>query len=117
MTPADFRRLALKLPDAVEGGHMGHPDFRIGKKIFATLGYPNDEWAMVKLTPEQQEALVTEHPKMFAPVGGKWGLRGATHVILGAAKAKEVSLALAAARQNLLDAAAKPKSTPARKRK
>src|SRR5262245_47259746 len=41
MTPADFRRLALGLPEASEVGHMGHPDFRVGGKIFATLGYPD----------------------------------------------------------------------------
>jgi hypothetical protein len=28
---------------------MGHPDFRVGGKIFATLGYPQVGWAMIKL--------------------------------------------------------------------
>ena len=57
MTPDSFRRLALTMPEAVEAGHMGHPDFRVGGRIFATLGHPDEDWAMVKLTPEQQEAL------------------------------------------------------------
>ena len=35
---------------------MGHPDFRVKAKIFATLGYPDAGFGMVKLTPEQQEA-------------------------------------------------------------
>ena len=55
MTPAQFRALALGLPGASEGAHMGHSDFRVGGKIFASLGYPDAEWAMVKLTPEMQE--------------------------------------------------------------
>jgi len=37
MTASGFRRLALALPEAVEGSHFGNPDFRIGGKIFATL--------------------------------------------------------------------------------
>ena len=37
MTGADFRRIALSMPEAVEGAHFGNPDFRVGGKIFATL--------------------------------------------------------------------------------
>ena len=46
MTSSRFRRIALALPDAVEGSHQGHADFRVGKRIFATLGYPDQsgEW-------------------------------------------------------------------------
>ena len=62
MTPDTFRRLARTMPEAIEVGHMGHPDFRVGGKIFATLGYPEDGWAMVKSTPEQQEAFVATEP-------------------------------------------------------
>ena len=58
MTADDFRRLALELPGASEMSHMGHPDFRLGGKIFATLGYPDASWGMVKLTPEQQAAWI-----------------------------------------------------------
>jgi hypothetical protein len=42
MTAEAFRRLALSMPEAREVGHMGHPDFRVGGKIFATLGYEPD---------------------------------------------------------------------------
>jgi len=45
MTAAEFRRIALRLPEAIEASHGGHPDFRVGGKIFATLGYPNAEYA------------------------------------------------------------------------
>jgi hypothetical protein len=53
-TPADFRRIALSLPETEERKHMNHPDFRVAGKIFATLGYPDKTRAMVKLPPEQQ---------------------------------------------------------------
>ena len=55
MNADDFRRLALRFPETSEQSHMGHPDFRVGGKIFATLG-PKEEWGMAKLTPEQQAA-------------------------------------------------------------
>ncbi len=50
MKPNDFRGLALSFPESEERSHMEHPDFRVAGKIFATLGYPEDGWAMVKLT-------------------------------------------------------------------
>ncbi len=40
MSTSRFRRVALALPGALEGSHQGHADFRLGKRIFATLGYP-----------------------------------------------------------------------------
>lgn len=101
MTPAGFRRLALGMPEACEVGHMGHPDFRVGGKIFATLGYPGAGWGMVKLTPEQQEAFVSAEPAVFVPVQGGWGRRGATSVRLGPARAKSLRLALATAWRNV----------------
>jgi hypothetical protein len=71
MTPNQFRRIALSLPDAVEGAHMGHADFRVGGKVFATLGYPDRSFGMVQLTPEQQAMLVATTPG-FKPVPGGW---------------------------------------------
>lgn len=100
MTPESFRQLALGLPETSEAGHMGHPDFRVGGKIFATLGYPDDKWGMVKLTPGQQEAIVAADPAAFAPVKGGWGRRGATNVRLGKAKRASVRTALMAAWRN-----------------
>ena len=49
MTAQEFRRLALSLPQVAESAHMGHPDFRVKNRIFATLGYPGRGWAMIKL--------------------------------------------------------------------
>jgi len=101
MTAEAFRRLALSLPEATEGSHMGHPDFRVGGKIFATLAAPDPSFAMVKLTPDQQEALVSAEPAVFVPVKGGWGLKGATNVRLRPAKTKSVRVALATAWRNV----------------
>ena len=97
MTAAAFRRLALSLPDAIEAAHMDHPDFRVRNRIFATLGYPESGWAMVKVTPNQQKLLVREDPDAFVAVQGGWGKRGATNVRLSAATTPLVRRALAAA--------------------
>lgn len=97
MTSQDFRRMALSLPETSEQSHMEHPDFRVGGKIFATLGYPRDGWAMVKLTPEQQDTFMKGRPKVFVPVKGGWGRRGATNVILRAATKTTLRPALVAA--------------------
>ena len=82
MTAADFRRLALKFPDTSESAHMNHPDFRVGGKIFATLGYPNKDHGMVIVPPEEQTRLIKTYPKVFAPAKGAWGKRGSTTVWL-----------------------------------
>jgi hypothetical protein len=54
MTAGDFRKLALSFPEAIESAHMRHPDFRVRGKIFATLGYPGKDWAVLKLTPDEE---------------------------------------------------------------
>jgi hypothetical protein len=104
MTPSAFRKLALSLGGVTESAHGGHPDFRAGGKVFATLGYPGAEWAMVKLTPEQQQILVDAEPLMFMPVKGTWGLRGATNIKLAAADQRTVRSALTMASRNVTEA-------------
>jgi len=101
MTPEGFRKLALVLPEAEESAHMGHPDFRVRGKIFATLGAPDASFGMVTLTPEQQEGFVDKWPKVFVPVKGGWGLRGATNVRLGAATPAALRPALEVAWRNV----------------
>jgi hypothetical protein len=99
MTADDFRDLALSLPEAAESAHMGHPDFRVRGKIFATLG-PDEEWGMVKLSPEQQRVFVRTEPDVFQPVKGAWGRRGCTHVRFEKATEPAVRQALIAAWRN-----------------
>jgi hypothetical protein len=97
MTIEEFRKLALSLPEASEMSHMDHPDFRVRNKIFATLDYPERGWGMVKVTLNQQKVLVREDPEAYVPVKGGWGKRGATVVLLRAAKKATVLKALTAA--------------------
>ena len=94
MSPADFRQLALSLPEATEAAHMNHPDFRVGGKIFATLPDPEQWVAVLMLSPEQQKQLIDEEPEVFAPVKGGWGERGATEVQLEIATRETVAAAL-----------------------
>ena len=80
---------------------MNHPDFRVAGKIFASLGVPDENWGMVKLTPEQQGTFIEKAPEIFKPCSGAWGRQGATNVYLTAAKATIVRTALDAAAKNV----------------
>jgi hypothetical protein len=101
MTAARFRKTALSLTEAVEGAHQGHADFRVGKRVFATLGYPDEKWGMVKLTPEQQSMLVEAEPEMFRPVPGGWGKHGSTNVRLSKVDSQTLRSALTLAWRNV----------------
>jgi hypothetical protein len=100
MSPEDYRCLALALPEAKEGAHMNHPDFRVRGKIFATL-WPAENIGVLKLTLAQQKLLTEREPAIFAPVPGGWGRRGATTVDLKHAKEAAVRSALLAAWRNI----------------
>jgi hypothetical protein len=99
MTPDDFRSLALSFPEATEAAHMGHPDFRVRGKIFATLG-PDGDWGMVKLTPDDQALFLRAEPTVYHPASGAWGRRGATIVQLRDADEASLRQALRAAWRN-----------------
>ncbi|HUS35901.1 MAG TPA: MmcQ/YjbR family DNA-binding protein [Verrucomicrobiae bacterium] len=101
MTAQKFRELALKIPGAIEAEHMGHPDFRINQRIFATVGYPDESRAMVKLTPAQQKEAIKGAPEVFEPCSGAWGRAGSTSVHLAAARAPLLRAALKTAAANL----------------
>lgn len=94
MTSEEFRELALSFPDATEDEHMGHPDFRVRGKIFATLGPPPHDWGGLKLTPPQQKSLVRADRGAFEPFPGAWGARGFTRVRLETADENAVRQAL-----------------------
>ena len=100
VTVATFRRIALSLPEATEGAHMGHPDFRVRNKIFASLGTPEQGWGTIKLTPEQQEVLLEAEPGAFKPAAGAWGRRGWTQARLAALDAATLRSALGMAWRN-----------------
>jgi hypothetical protein len=113
VTADEFREIALSLKGATEGEHMRHPDFRAHGRIFATLGYPNAEFGMVKLAPADQKQLVEAHPQAFTPVKGAWGLQGSTSVTLAAAQRDVVAQALDLAWQESAVAPAKKASKEA----
>ena len=115
MTENRFRRIALALAGAIEGAHMGHPDFRVNGRIFATL-HGNRKTGMVNLTPEQQQEFVRTAPAMFAPESGAWGRQGCTRVTLSAANEETLGEAMTLAWQNTARAAASKRAKRRRQR-
>lgn len=101
MAPDSFRRLALRLPEASEGSHLGTTDFRVRGKIFATLGGGVKDRAVVKLTATQQELFLHVGAQVFAPVSGAWGGKGWTWLHLRDAEEALVRDALLAAWRNV----------------
>lgn len=98
MTPAAFRRLALALPDTVEGAHHDHPDFRAHGRVIASL-HPDGERAMLRVPVPVQQRLVAADAEVFAPANGSWGRAGCTMVRLAAADVAAVRDALTEAWQ------------------
>lgn len=80
---------------------MGHPDFRVGNKIFASLGEPDEGWGMVRLTPEQQAHVMAVEPGAFSPAPGAWGQKGYTRVRLAAVERGTLECALVMAWLNV----------------
>ena len=109
ITTAEFRRMALSFPDTLEGSHMGHTDFRVGGKIFATL--PKEGYGMVKLSPIDQAHYVDPETEAFMPAAGAWGRQGCTLVQLRLVSKDAIKTALEKAWRNT---APKPKSKPRR---
>jgi hypothetical protein len=99
-TSKDFRSIALGMSGSSEGAHMDHPDFRANGRIFATL-HADDQFGMVKLTPEQQRRFVREHPGAFSPENGAWGRQGCTRVRLDAVDGETLGEAMTLAWQNV----------------
>jgi hypothetical protein len=82
LAASDFRRIALSLPEAIEGSHFGQADFRVGGKIFATLAVEAEGYGVLLLAADQQAGMVEDEPEIFSPVSGGWGRNGATRVRL-----------------------------------
>jgi hypothetical protein len=97
VTEKDFRRIALSMTETTEGSHFGHADFRVGGKIFATLGLIDEGYGVLLLTPEQQAGMVEDEPKIFSPVPGGWGRKGSTRVLLSKVPRDILDAALRAA--------------------
>jgi hypothetical protein len=112
-----FRKLALSLEGAIESAHMGHPDFRLNNRIFATLSYQDKGFGVLKLTVEQQEAFIADQPHIFSPVQGGWGRMGMTFIHLNQADESIMVGALKTAYNNLKEKQSQkksPKKSPAK---
>ena len=88
--------LALSFPEAVEKEHWGHPSYRVGERIYATL-WPDERRMVLKLSFGDQSALCAMDPQAFSPVSGGWGAKGWTNVALDHIEADDLEEALATA--------------------
>jgi hypothetical protein len=116
MTPNDFRKIALRMQDAIEGEHMAHPDFRVNGRIFATL-HPDGKQGMVKMTPDQQRDFMHLQPATFTPASGAWGRQGCTMVQLSAVDEETLGEAMTLAWQAATAAKVKSQKSKGQTRK
>jgi hypothetical protein len=101
MTPDDFRRIALSMPEAKEVYRWGHSEFRVERRMFASLGGPADTVATLNLTPEQQSVFMQAAPTAFVSVPGGWGRLGSTNVLLAFVENTMLESAVEAAWRNV----------------
>jgi len=99
MRERDFRRIALAMEGSLEGARMGHSDFRVNNRIFATVHHDR-AFGGLSLTPSQQERFLREHPDAFEPASGAWGRAGATTVRLASVSEEALGEAMTLAWQN-----------------
>ena len=98
MTSDDFRRIALSFSGTEQLNGLGYPNFRAGRKSFATI---ENSTSVIRFTQDQQATFVAAAPEIFAPVSGGWGRFGSTVVRLDVADSATVQDALAAAWRNV----------------
>ena len=115
MRARDFRRIVLGMEGALEGAHMGHPDFRAHGRIFATLN-AEETVGVIMLKPDQQQTFLAEYPDIFSPAAGAWGRGGSTLVQLDAADEDTVGEAVTLAWQNSREKSEKKKPAAAKKK-
>ena len=95
MTPSEVRALVAGLGDAEESSHQGHPDFRVGGRIFASLN--EDETRVhMRLTREEAELLAADDPGRWT-AGWRQGRFAWAGTPLAGADARQVAELLEAA--------------------
>lgn len=104
-----FRELLLELEGVAEGAHMGHPDFRLGGRVFASLTADGAR-GTVRLSPDEQAALMADAPEIFAPAPGAWGRQGWTTVALAHAGTTHLRSACVLAWQRASAVAPRPRA-------
>jgi hypothetical protein len=70
VSAAQVRELVAGLEDTQEGVHHGHPDFRVGRKIFATLNEAEDH-AALRIGQIEARALAERTPRVFRLVSDR----------------------------------------------
>ena len=70
VTPERVRALVAELADTQEGVHHGHPDFRVRKKIFATLSEHEDR-AALRLGCIEARELAKRQPRTYRLVSDR----------------------------------------------
>jgi len=93
------------MPGAEELNGMGYPNFRAGRRSFATI---EDAVALIRLTRDQQAKFVGTAPEIFAPATDGWGKWGSTIVRLEAADEATLWDALATAWRNVTGVSVDP---------
>jgi hypothetical protein len=70
VSPAKVRELVARLDRTQEGAHRGHPDFRVDKRIFATLSEGEDR-AALRLGQIEARELARSRPNAFRLVSDR----------------------------------------------
>jgi len=81
MTPDAFRAAAMSLPGVSEHALMDTLTYRVRHKGFATIGWPEAGWAVVKLSRQEQLRLMRQSHALAVEPGVR-GKRGVTLIRL-----------------------------------
>ncbi len=82
MSPEAFVALGAGLAMVKTKTVMGAVRLAVHGRTFATVGWPQPGWAVVKLSPQDQRGFVATH-EAIAPEPGYRGRKGVTLVRLG----------------------------------
>ena len=94
MTPERFEELAMRLP-GVEARHILETvEFRVAGRTFVTLGWPAQQWAIARLSPEDQKMALSRGRGVHAEPTPR-GERGVTLIRVGGVGEEEVAVILA----------------------
>ena len=65
ITVAQIAKLALAFPEAIESSHFDVRDFRVRKKIFATIHPTGKTGVLLRIDPDQRAALAENEPETY----------------------------------------------------
>lgn len=96
MSPHPFALVALSLPGVTAKAILDTQVFRVRQTTFATLGWPEPGWAVIKLSLGDQKRLLAQSSALAAEPGPR-GKQGVTLMRLDAASEALVAETLRAA--------------------